>query len=365
MKKILNKAVVFIMIIAAVTLSVPDLSGVADVEVQAASIRLDYNRVTVTEQTSFKLKILGTSKKVKWSSSNKKIAKVTQKGKVTAKKKGKCTITAKVSGKKYKCKVTVTKRKNVSEPASSKKAFTSATLNVSTLKLDVTRVKYYSDGSPYLSGSKGTYKLAMLNTSKKVTWSSSNKKIATVSKKGKVKAKKKGKCTITAKVNGKKYKCKVTITDYQDPIKIIKQKSAYDMLNLVNRDRVAAKTKPLKMKASLNKVANIRAKELAKSFSHTRPDGTSFQTAYKDAGVKTGRFMGENVAFAEDKVPYMDKLVEVSYKNFYNSKAHKAAMENTAYEYVGVGYIDVGGNRTDAFGNLFIKTYWALEFYTE
>ncbi len=45
----------------------------------------------------------------------------------------------------------------------------------------------------------------------KITWKSSNKKVATVSSKGKVTAKKKGKATITAKVAGKTYKCKVTV----------------------------------------------------------------------------------------------------------------------------------------------------------
>ena len=45
----------------------------------------------------------------------------------------------------------------------------------------------------------------------KVVWKSSKKKVATVSKKGKVKAKKLGKTTITAKVGKKKYKCKVVV----------------------------------------------------------------------------------------------------------------------------------------------------------
>lgn len=42
-----------------------------------------------------------------WKSSNPKVASVTSKGKVTAKKKGTATISAKVNGKTYKCKVTV------------------------------------------------------------------------------------------------------------------------------------------------------------------------------------------------------------------------------------------------------------------
>lgn len=45
----------------------------------------------------------------------------------------------------------------------------------------------------------------------KATWKSSNPKVASVTSKGKVTAKKKGTATIYAKVNGKTYKCKVTV----------------------------------------------------------------------------------------------------------------------------------------------------------
>ena len=55
----------------------------------------------------------------------------------------------------------------------------------------------------------------------KVVWKSSKKKVATVSKKGKVKAKKPGKTTITAKVGKKKYKCKV-IVKRKNSIKVTK-----------------------------------------------------------------------------------------------------------------------------------------------
>lgn len=57
----------------------------------------------------------------------------------------------------------------------------------------------------------GSINLKLLNNKKKVTWKSSNKKVASVTKKGKVKAKKKGKASIVAKVGKKKYTCKVTV----------------------------------------------------------------------------------------------------------------------------------------------------------
>ena len=58
---------------------------------------------------------------------------------------------------------------------------------------------------------KDTLKLKVKGTKKKVKWVSSNKKVCTVSKKGKVKAKKTGKATIVAKINGKKFKCKIIV----------------------------------------------------------------------------------------------------------------------------------------------------------
>lgn len=59
--------------------------------------------------------------------------------------------------------------------------------------------------------------LKVTGTKKKVTWKSSNKKIATVTSKGKVTAKKGGKATITAKVAGKKYTCKITVKNTGKP----------------------------------------------------------------------------------------------------------------------------------------------------
>lgn len=57
-----------------------------------------------------------------------------------------------------------------------------------------------------------TFTLKVKNADgKKVTWKSSNKKVATVSKKGKVTAKKAGSATITATVAGKKLTCKVKV----------------------------------------------------------------------------------------------------------------------------------------------------------
>lgn len=73
-----------------------------------------------------------------------------------------------------------------------------------------------------------TVTLKLKNNKKKVKWSSSNKKVAAVSKKGKVKGKKAGKATITAKVGKKKYNCKITVKKEPAPIKpdIVQQPTA-------------------------------------------------------------------------------------------------------------------------------------------
>ncbi len=74
-------------------------------------ISLNKKNVTLTVGKKFQLKLKNASKKVKvtWSSSKKKVATVSKKGLVKAKKAGKAKITAKVKSlkKKYTCKVTV------------------------------------------------------------------------------------------------------------------------------------------------------------------------------------------------------------------------------------------------------------------
>lgn len=76
----------------------------------ASKPKLSATKVTLDVGKSKTLKVKNTSKSVKWSSKNKKIATVSKKGVVKGKKAGSTTITAKVSGKKLVCKVTVVKK---------------------------------------------------------------------------------------------------------------------------------------------------------------------------------------------------------------------------------------------------------------
>lgn len=91
-----------------------------------AAVKLNKKKVTLYVGKSTTLKVKGTKKKAKWTSSNKKVATVSSKGKVKAKKKGTAKITAKVGKKKYTCKVTV-KEKSSSTPF----VFTASQTNLS------------------------------------------------------------------------------------------------------------------------------------------------------------------------------------------------------------------------------------------
>lgn len=72
----------------------------------AEKIKISKKSVVTNKGKTVRLKVKGTSKKVRWSSSNKKVATV-KKGHVKAKNTGKSTITAKVGKKKLRCKVRV------------------------------------------------------------------------------------------------------------------------------------------------------------------------------------------------------------------------------------------------------------------
>lgn len=75
-------------------------------KVKVVSAKLSAKNKTLTTEDSFTLKIKGKNTS-KWKSSDTSVAKVNSKGKVTAKKPGKVTITATIGVSQLKCKVTV------------------------------------------------------------------------------------------------------------------------------------------------------------------------------------------------------------------------------------------------------------------
>ena len=83
--------------------------------IETKSIKLSKTKATIKPKEMLQLKVTFkpknvTDQTVTWKSSNKKVATVDKNGKITAKKKGTCVITAVTSnGKKAKCKITVKK----------------------------------------------------------------------------------------------------------------------------------------------------------------------------------------------------------------------------------------------------------------
>lgn len=87
-----------------------------------AKARINKKSATLYVGQTVRLKVKGTKKKVKWRSSNKRIASVNSKGKVSGKSEGRCIITAKVGKKILKCVITI-ERKSVRVYLSSLKAY--------------------------------------------------------------------------------------------------------------------------------------------------------------------------------------------------------------------------------------------------
>ena len=129
-----------------------------------------------------------TADKASYRSSNKKVVTVSKKGVITAKKSGTAKITVKAGKKKVTVKVTVEKV----APTGMNKVPESKTLK---------------------KGKSFTIKpkLTPSGAEAKITYSSSNKKVATVNAKGKVTAKKKGTATITVKAGNVIRTCVVTV----------------------------------------------------------------------------------------------------------------------------------------------------------
>ena len=111
MKNIIKKSIITITAVAIMlTLAMPMSAEAASKKAP----KLNKTKVTLTitkkkTKPAVQLKVKNAAgRKVKWTSSNKKVATVSKKGKIVAKKKGVAMITVKVKGSKtLRCKVTV------------------------------------------------------------------------------------------------------------------------------------------------------------------------------------------------------------------------------------------------------------------
>ena len=164
----------------------------------APKASLNKTKLTLMKGATEQLELSGEiSGKVTWKSSKKSVVTVNAAGRLTAKKKGTATITARADGKNYRCKVTV------------KQPVTSVRLNQKSIAI--------SAGKTYTL--KATVKPTNANL-RTVTWTSSDKSIVTVTSKGKLKAVASGTAVITAKAkdgSGKKATCKILVKTPAQP----------------------------------------------------------------------------------------------------------------------------------------------------
>lgn len=152
--------------------------------------------------------------KLKYSSSNSRVASVDSKGRVTGKSSGTAIISVcLIDNKGQEC-------------ISTKSSCVVKVYETTGIKLDSSSISLYVKDSTYISAS-------VSGKSSKVTWKTSNSSVATVDSNGKVTGKKAGTCKITASANGKKATCIITVKDnwYQKVLSSsasYKIKGAYD-----------------------------------------------------------------------------------------------------------------------------------------
>lgn len=102
---------------------------------------------------------------------------------------------------------------------------------------------------------------------------------------------------------------------------------AQEVVRQVNAERAKYGLKPLKVSSELNKAAYTRALEIAKKFSHTRPNGTKWSTVSKAA-------YGENIARGHKTV---DKVMAA----WLTSSGHRANILKKSYGSIGVSCVKV------------------------
>ena len=118
---------------------------------------------------------------------------------------------------------------------------------------------------------------------------------------------------------------------------------ASQVVALVNAERAKQGLSALTIDTKVQQAALVRAKESAQSFSHTRPNGSSFSTALTEAGVSY-RTAGENIAYGQSTPQQVMNA-------WMNSSGHRANILNANYTTIGVGYTVINGT-----------AYWAQLF---
>ena len=105
---------------------------------------------------------------------------------------------------------------------------------------------------------------------------------------------------------------------------------AQQVIDLVNDERSKAGLSAVTEATDVSAAAAIRAQEITSNFSHTRPDGTYYNTVLDQSGISYWG-SGENIAYGQ-KTP-----AEVM-NGWMNSQGHRANILNASYTKIGVAY---------------------------
>lgn len=116
------------------------------------------------------------------------------------------------------------------------------------------------------------------------------------------------------------------------------------VVKLVNEERAKAGLSELTIDTNVEAAAQVRAREIKQSFSHTRPDGSKFSTALQEQGVNY-KGAGENIAWGQ-------KSPEAVMQAWMNSDGHRANILNAKFTKIGVGYYQ-DANGTNYWTQLF------------
>lgn len=138
-----------------------------------------------------------------------------------------------------------------------------------------------------------------------------------------------GTTTITAGTYDGTRRDSIEVTVVEAP----KLRWEYEVLSLVNQERVRNGLEKLTWGDSCAEAAETRAKELVQLYAHTRPDGSSWDTAC-DSPDKNAKYLeGENLVVGSSAVS-----PETTVAAWMNSEAHRANILNPDFTKLSVGF---------------------------
>lgn len=111
--------------------------------------------------------------------------------------------------------------------------------------------------------------------------------------------------------------------------------AASEVVRLTNSARGQNGYAALVEDGALSEAAAVRAREIARSFSHTRPSGASFSSALSESGVSY-LWAGENIASGQ-------KSASEVVNAWMNSPGHRANILNSSYSRIGSASVNIDG----------------------